>query len=221
MEHAEVAGVPDAGTAAASVRGRQVRLDKAFAVPVGVVNNPRQGAAAYQDPARTAHLHQTVGVVRVAQVHLGETGDHPACDRFPGLQLTAGDIVAFRRGVEVGDSNPGQGFPGALNDGRRRNLAAEDEQPQAPQRLDALGAVEAGAQQGRGHHDPRDTEAEDGGGQGERIPHGPVPDQHRRHPRQSAGTASQMPKMLQPTTSLAGSKGQSRLRQACESIDPT
>ena len=40
-------------------------------------------------------------------------------------------------------------------------------------------------------------------------------------PRHSAGTASQMPKMLQPTTSLAGSKGQSRLRQACESIDPT
>ena len=39
-------------------------------------------------------------------------------------------------------------------------------------------------------------------------------------PRHRAGTMSQIPKMLQPTTSLAASKGQSRPRQAWESMDP-
>ena len=181
VEHPQVARVEDARRAEAPVGRRQIHIEKAVALfAAGTVTGAGQGTAAHQDPPRAAHGHEAGGIVRLAEVDLGEVRHHAAGDLLPRPQLAPGDIVALRRRVEIADPHRRQLLPGALHHRRRGDLAAQDQQTQAPQGLHPFPAVETGSQQTRRHHDPRDPEADDGGSQGERVPHGLVADQHHR-----------------------------------------
>ena len=79
VEPAEVARVEDAGGAEAPVGRRQgPPRQSRRPLPAGTVTGAGQRASTHQDPSRAAHGHEAGGIIRLAEVDLGEVRHHAA-----------------------------------------------------------------------------------------------------------------------------------------------